>query len=514
MSRKLLKSTSIVAVMTMLSRILGFVRDIIFAALFGAGPMFDAFVIAFKIPNFLRRLFGEGAFAQAFVPVLSDYKINRSEQETRSFISHVEANLGAAALLVVILAEIAAPAVVLIFAPGFSHDPVRLHMARVMLHYTFPYLFFITLVAFSGAVLNTYNHFTVPAMTPILLNVSLIAASAVGAHYSPEPIVFVSIGVMVGGVLQLLLQLPVLAKHKVLVRPKISWQDPGVRRVLKLMLPALFGVSVAQIGLMVDNFFASYLPGGSISWLYYSDRLTYLPLGVIGVALSTVVMPHLSKHHASGDAAAYRGTLNWALRMVLLIGTPASLGLVILAGPILATLMHHGQFDSQDVAMTRLSLMAFAAGLVAFMLIKILASAFYSRQNVKTPVKIAVLALLVNVALNFIFIKPLAHMGLALATTLAAWVNSLLLFSYLWRKRIFLPTAGWAKVLLALVVAAGAMSWFLIYMQAPMITWLHWHLVTAGWHLILLLVAAIGIYIFLLWLMGIRLSVLKASSEL
>ena len=514
MSRKLLKSTSIVAVMTMLSRILGFIRDIVFASLFGAGPMFDAFVVAFKIPNFFRRLFGEGAFAQAFVPVLSDYKVNKTEAEAKSFISHVSANLGAIALLVVIVAEIAAPLIVLIFAPGFAHDPVRLHMTRVMLHFTFPYLFLITLVAFSGAMLNTYNHFTVPAATPILLNVSLIGASAIGAYYSPQPIIVVSIGVLVGGVVQLLVQLPVLAKFKLLVRPHISWRDEGVRRVLKLMLPALFGVSVAQIGLMVDNFFASYLPQGSISWLYYSDRLTYLPLGVIGVALSTVVMPHLSKQFASGDADSYRATLNWALRMVLLIGTPASLGLVLLAGPILATLMHHGHFDGIDVRMTRLSLMAFAGGLVAFMLIKILASAFYARQNIKTPVKIAAFALLVNVVLNFILIKPLAHMGLALATALAAWVNSLFLLTYLWRKKIFTPTAGWAKLLLALLVAACIMAAYLIYMQAPLTSWLQWSILTTVWKLVFLIISAIVIYVFLLWVMGIRLSILKASSGL
>ena len=504
MKLKLLKSTSIVAFFTMLSRLLGFVRDVVFAQFFGAGMAFDAFVIAFKIPNFLRRLFAEGAFSQAFVPVLSDYRANQSHREVRTLIAHVSANLTFIAALVVVLAQLIAPSIVLLFAPGFHSDPARFALTTQMLHITFPYLLFITLVALSGAVLNTYLRFSMPALAPVMLNISLIVVALWWAPRTSTPIMTLCFGVLIGGVLQLLIQLPSLWRLDCLLWPRINWRHPGVRRILALMIPALFGVSVAQIGLLVDNFFASFLPTGSISWLYYSDRLTYLPLGVIGVALSTVVMPHLSRHCAQKDEQLYQKTLDWALRMVVLIGLPASVGLSLLSGPLLVTLIHHGAFNVHDVMMTQQSLVAFSVGLLAFMLIKVLASAFYAREAIRLPVKIAAVALLCNIALNLLLVGSLRHAGLALATALAAWINAMLLLFFLHRQSWYRPTPGWARLLLALIVSASVMAIFLYTQQGALTLWLSYTLAKAVMHLVYMIMMAIVVYIICLYIFGIR----------
>ncbi len=504
MKQKLLRSTSSVAGMTLLSRILGLVRDVILAQVFGAGAGFDAFVIAFKIPNFMRRLFAEGAFSQAFVPVLSEYREKRSPAEVREFISHVAGNLGLIVLLVVAVAELLVPLIVIVFAPGFLHDPIRFGLTRHMLHITFPYLIFITLTAFCGAVLNTFHKFSVPAFAPVLLNVSLISVAWWWAPHAHTPIYVLAWGALIGGVAQLLWQWPFLKRLQVLPWPRVCWRDPGVKRILKLMVPALFGVSVAQLGLLADNFFASFLPAGSISWLYYSDRLTYLPLGVIGVALATVVLPHLSRHHANQSKKHFSQTLDWALRCALLIGLPAAIGLFMLAGPLLVTLIHHGKFNNFDVIMTRRSLMAFAVGLPGFMGVKVLASAFYSQQNIKLPVKIAAVALLINIFLNLLLIHPLAHAGLALATSLAALFNAGVLFIQLLRHKMYQPQSGWALLGLRILLAAAAMVAILWWWPAPLTQWLTWSIAKTIGHLAVVIVfAALG-YFAMLWITGWR----------
>ncbi|MCH9770274.1 MAG: murein biosynthesis integral membrane protein MurJ [Gammaproteobacteria bacterium] len=505
MGRKLLRSTSVVASMTMLSRVLGFIRDMVIAMIFGAGPAFDAFVIAFKIPNFMRRLFGEGAFSQAFVPVLAEYRENRSEREVSEFIGRVAGSLGLVLMLLVIIAEIAAPLIITVFAPGFVHDPTRFTYATTMLHLTFPYLLLIALTAFAGATLNTFNRFAIPAFTPVLLNVALIVAAWFLAPHTTVPIYALAWGVLAGGCIQLALQLPFLRQLKILSRPKVGFRDPGVRRIMKLMVPALYGVSVVQISLLVDNFFASFLPAGSISWLYYSDRLTYLPLGVIGVALATVVLPQLSRQHSSASNAAYSKTLDWSLRLAILIGVPCAVGLFMLAGPLITTLFNHGAFDTKDVLMTRRSLWAFSLGLPGFMLIKVLASAFYSRQNIKTPVKIATIAMIANLILNVILIHPLAHAGLALATSLAAMVNTGLLLMRLIRRQIFKPESGWWLLLLRLVLANAAMGLLICWLKADLQVWLGWHIIQRVWHLAFIIGASVCVYIAMLLLMGLRL---------
>ncbi len=502
---------SIVMSMTLLSRLFGFLRDIILAQMFGATAAFDAFIIAFKIPNFMRRLFGEGAFSQAFIPVLAEYRIHHSGTKVAEFINKVTTVFGLFALLVVVIGEICAPLLVIIFAPGFVHDPTRYHLATRLIQITFPYLFSIALVALAGAILNTFNRFALSAFTPVLLNVILITVAWCWApRVSPDLSIYVlAWGVMISGVVQLLIQIPVLKRLKLLPKFQWHWQETGVRRVMKQLLPALFGVSMAQICLLIDNLFASFLPIGSISWLYYSDRLIYLPLGVIGIALATVVMPNLSQQHHSGSTLSFVTTLDWAIRCAMLMAVPAAIGLFMLAGPILSTLLHHGSFTTQDVWMTRRSLMAFALGLPAFMLIKILASAFYSQQNIRTPVLIAALAIIINLILNFIFIHWLAHAGLALSTSLASWLNAMLLWVFLHKQSQYRLQAGWRRLTIGIVLASSLMALVLWLSCADLSDWLGWNTKQSGWRLILLIVTSIAIYFISLLCCGIRWSYFK-----
>lgn len=501
---RLLRSASVVSGLTLLSRILGFIRDMLLAMVFGAGISFDAFVIAFRLPNFLRRLFAEGAFSQAFVPVLAEYKETKSPEELKQFVSKMQGCLLSALLLIVVLGEILAPVLVSIFAPGFIHDPARFNEALHMLRITFPYILFISWVALLAAIYNTWKRFAVPAFTPVFLNLAMIAAATAFAPYFAKPIYALAWGVFVAGIIQLLWQLPMLAKMGLLFRPRWWQGDSGVIRVLKLIVPALFGVSVAQLGLLIDNIFASYLPAGSISWLYFSDRFTFFPLGVIGVALSTVVLPQLSTQFAKKDKLGSQKTLDWALRMVLLLGLPAAAGLAILAGPILATLIHRGAFNAHDVVMTRMSLMAFAVGLPSFMLVKILASAFYSTQNIKTPVKIAFVALIINLALNVLLVGPMKHVGLALATAVASWVNTGLLWVGLRKREQLVAGHQWLWWLPRLVVATAVMAVVLVLFTGPLQAWLDWHLWARTWHLLAALGLGMVVYTGLWVLMGLR----------
>lgn len=504
MSKKLLKSTAVVGSFTLLSRLFGFLRDIILAQVFGAGAAFDAYLVAFKIPNFLRRLFADGALSQALVPVLSASHAEKSPEEVREFIQRMMGSLGLVVLLLVGIVEILSPWIVLIFAPGFFDDPTRFTLASHMLRITFPYLFFISLIALSGAVLNTFHRFSLPAFTPVLLNITLISVAWWWAPNTTQPIYTLAWGVMLGGVLQLLIQLPALYRLKMLSWPKLGFRHSGVLRVMKLMVPALFGVSVVQISLLVDNVFASFLPAGSISWLYYSNRLVYFPVGVISVALATVVMPYLSRDHAKQSGERFSATMDWALRWVLLLGVPAAVGLLMLAGPMLATLIQHGAFTNRDVIMTRESLWAFAVGVPAFMLIKVLASGFYAKQNIRTPVKVAAIATATNIIFNAALILPLAHAGLALATSLSSILNAGLLFYLLVHNKIYQPRAGWGRLLLRISVAVIFMGLALWYFSPHINAWLAWDLAARVWHLSLLIALGSGIYFACLWISGLR----------
>ena len=500
---RLLRSTSVVAGMTLLSRILGFVRDVVLAQIFGAGPAMDAFVLALKLPNFMRRLFGEGAFAQAFVPVLSDLK-SKDPDAVHQFMSRIAGTLGLTVMLLVALAELATPMIVSIFAPGFSGHGIRYQLSVHMLHITFPYLLLIVLTAFSGAILNCYNHFSIPAFTPVLLNISFIAVAWFWAPHASTPIYVLAWGMLIGGAAQLGIQIPILIRKKLLPRPMLGFSDPQVRRVMRMMVPALFGVSVAQISLLIDNFFASYLPEGSISWLYYSDRLTYLPLGVIGVALATVVLPSLSRHHASDNQKAYSKTLAWALRIECLVGVPAAVALFILAGPILTTLIHYGAFNVHDVKMTMLSLKAFSIGLPAFMLIKVLASAFYSRKDIRTPVKIAAFSVVFNIGLNMLLIHPLRHAGLALSTAIAASINASLLVTLLLKRGFFDAGKGWALYFSRLLLANIVMGFVIWWSAGTLARWLQWSLMQRVEHLLLIIVLGVLSYLLTLLATGLK----------
>jgi putative peptidoglycan lipid II flippase len=458
----LLRSLSTVGGHTLLSRVLGFVRDLVFAQVFGASADTDAFFVAFKIPNFLRRLFAEGAFATAFVPVLSEYRSTRDYATLKAFVDHVAGTLGLVLLVVSLVGVVAAPLVVSLFAIGWVVDgeTTKLALAADMLRLTFPYLFFISLAAFAGGILNAHDRFAVPAFTPVLLNVALIGAALWLAPQMAQGIFALAWGVFVAGILQFTFQLPFLGRLRLLPHPRPDFSDPGVRRVLKLMVPALFAVSVTQINLLLDTVLASFLETGSISWLYYSDRLMEFPLGILGVALSTVILPRLSRRQAEAASEAFRRELDWGLRVAVTLGVPAAVGLVLLAGPMIATLFQSDLFDARDVAMAERSLMAYAVGLQAFILIKVLAPGFYARQDTRTPVRIGVIAMAANMVFNLLLIFPLQHAGLALATSLSAYLNAWLLLRALRRAGVYTALPGWPRQ--GLQVAAGALAMALV----------------------------------------------------
>ena len=474
----LLGSSFVVSIGTMLSRVLGLARDVVLANLLGAAPNADAFFVAFKIPNFLRRLFAEGAFSQAFVPVLTETREQGSHEAVRHLVDRVAGVLGGSLFVLTALAMVMAPWVALIFAPGFSRDVAKLALTADLIVWTFPYLFLISLTGFCGAILNTYGRFAVPAYTPVLLNLSLITAAVVWAPAMPEPAMGLAIGVTLAGVVQLLFQLPSLRALKLTPRPVWDTKDKGVKKILMLMVPALFGVSVSQINLLFDTVLASLLPDGSVAWLYYSDRLTELPLGVFAIAIATVILPTLSALNTRAEPEEFSQTLAWAMRNVLLIAVPATVALWLLAEPILATLFQYGAFTDRDVEMAAASLRAYTVGLGGFMLIKVLAPGYYARQDMKTPVKIGIIAMVSNMVLNVLFVFPLmwyfemGHVGLALATSVSAWINAGLLYLGLRRGGISLTGVFEAKFVARLVVAVSLMGIAVSMMSPAVSLWL------------------------------------------
>ncbi|NCA69225.1 MAG: murein biosynthesis integral membrane protein MurJ [Sphingobacteriia bacterium] len=489
---------------TFLSRVLGFVRDLVVARIFGADAGTDAFFVAFKIPNFMRRLFAEGAFSMAFVPILNEYKQTRGRTALKAYIDAVAGTLGAVLLLVTLLGILGAPLLILLFAPGFIQEPSQLALATEMLRLTFPYLLFISLTAFAGGILNTYERFGIPAFTPVLLNISLILCAVYLAPLMERPIVALAWGVLIAGVAQLAFQLPFLARLDLLPRPRLALKDPGVRKTMKLMVPALLGVSVGQISLLLDTLLASFLVTGSISWLYYSDRLMEFPLGILAVALATVILPRLSQRHAAADPVAFSHTMDWALRWVLLLGVPCAVGLLVLAGPLIATLFFSGAFGAHDVQMARLSLMAYAIGLVGFMGIKVLAPGYYARQDMRTPVRIAVIALVVNMVFNLILMLPFGHAGLATATTIAALTNASLLLHGLLRARIFQPSAIWIGLLIKALIANLLMGLLVWYGAGATADWFDLDLGERIWRLLMWILIGAAVYATTLLALGIR----------
>lgn len=453
--------------MTFVSRILGFVRDMIFARFFGADEGTDAFFIAFKIPNFLRRLFAEGAFAQAFVPVLSEYREKGSREALKIFIDRTGGTLAIVLIVVTLLGVVSAPLLIMVFAPGFLWQGDRYELTVELLRITFPYLFFISSTAFAGSILNTFGRFAVPAFTPVFLNICLIAAAIWLAPMMEQPVIALAWGVFVAGAVQLAFQFPSLIRLGLVPRLKPGFSDPGVRRIVQLMLPAIFGVSVTQINLLFDTLIASFLVAGSVSWLYYSDRLVEFPLGVFGIALATVILPNLSRRHAEKDSGAFSSVLDWGLRWVLIIGLPSAFGLMLLAEPILSTLFQYDEFSVNDVVMAGKSLMAYSLGLVGFILVKVLVPGFTSRQDTRTPVRFGVIAMLSNMVLNVILVFQFAHAGLALATSLSAFLNASLLLRRLLKLEVYRPRAGWRVFGARLILANGLMVAVLYHFVNP-----------------------------------------------
>jgi len=501
----LLRTLATVSGLTLLSRILGFVRDFVIARTFGAGMMTDAFFVAFRLPNLLRRLFAEGAFSQAFVPILAEYRNRRGEHETKSLVDRVGSVLFLALVVVSTLGMVAAPVLIALTAPGFSADVEKFQLTVELTRITFPYILFMSLVALAAGILNTWSRFALPAFTPVLLNLSFIGMALFAAPWFDPPVLALAWAVLLGGALQLAIQLPALAKIGMLPRFDPIWRDEGVQRVLKLMAPAVLGVSVAQISLLINTVFASFLETGSVSWLYYADRLMEFPAGLLGAALGTILLPSLAKSHANRTSEEFSALLDWGLRLTLLLTLPASLALALLAIPLLATLFQYGAFAAVDVLRTREALVAYSIGLTGLILVKVLAPGFYARQDIRTPVKIALVTLALTQMMNFAFVGWLKHAGLALSIGLASCFNAAMLWRGLRNRGVYLPQAGWGKFmlkLLAALIVLGSVLWFASAGDAK------WLTMSGNQRLLQLtavVLAGLVSYFATLWLLGFRL---------
>lgn len=507
----LLKSTFIVSLNTLISRFLGLARDVVMANYFGASKATDAFFIAFKLPNFLRRLFGEGAFSQAFVPVLTEYKVQRERAEVEDLVQHTAGTLGGVLLLLCTLVMLAAPLVVMGIAVGYINQPDKLALTTDMFRVTFPYILFISLTALSAGVLNSYGKFAIPAFTPILLNLCLIGAAIWLSPYFAEPVKALAWGVLLAGLLQLGFQLPFLRQLGFLRWPRWGWRHSGVRRIMQLMLPGIVGSSVMQINLMFDILIATFLMTGSITWLYYADRMLEFPLGVFGIALATVILPSLSHKHAEKDPHGFSHMLDFAMRWVLLIGVPASVALFYLAVPLLGTLLQHGGYSAEDTDMSVLALRAYSFGLFAHMMVKILAPGYFARQDTRTPMKIGLIAVASNMVLNVVFVVGMnwlemtgVHAGLALATACSGIINAGLLWWGLHRKQIFQARPGWLKLFIQVGIASAAMLGVLMMILQQLPNWYDLPLGNQVGGLLVLVLAGMGSYFASLWIMGIR----------
>jgi putative peptidoglycan lipid II flippase len=508
---KLALKTSVVSGMTLISRVLGLVRDIVFARYFGASLVMDAFLVAQRIPNMLRRFFAEGAFSAGFIPVMARYREQHDHEEARDFVDAVAGTFGIVLFLVTLLGVIVSPLLVLIVAPGFIGDGGDFDLAALMLRFTFPYLLFVSLTAFAGGILNTYGRFGVPAFTPVILNVVLIAAAVWVSPMLEQPVMALAYAIFVAGVCQLLFQLPFLAQIHAFPRPIWAPRHEGVRRAFRLMVPAIFGSSVAQINVLLGGIIASLLPIGSISYLYFSDRLMEFPLGLFGIALATVTLPTLSRLWASDDKTEFSQTLDWSMRLAMLIVVPAAAGLIVLSGPLIATMFYGGIFDARSVGMTSLALRAYAVGLIGFSFVKILAPAFFAREDTRTPVRVALIALSVNLLLSIAsawyltsvdFAGP--HVGLAGATSVAAILNAALLYRGLRKDGVMHHSAGWMSLLARVVAANAAMCAVLVQLHRPLEWWLGVGLSNRVYWLCVSVIAGGVAYFLALLILGMR----------
>ncbi|MFC4159457.1 murein biosynthesis integral membrane protein MurJ [Chitinimonas lacunae] len=505
----LLKTLARTSSMTMLSRVLGLVRETLNSHLFGAGAAMDAFNVAFRLPNLLRRIFAEGAFSQAFVPILAQYKTQRGDDAARELIAHVAGLLTLVLALVTLLGVVGAPLIVLLSAQGFSSQPEKFALTVELTRWTFPYILLISLSSLAGSILNTWNRYSVPAFTPALLNIAFIGCALALAPHLDQPIFALAIGLLLGGVAQLLFQLPYLRQIRMLPLPRLNLRDPGVWQVLKQMGPAIFGVSVSQISILINTNFASHLPTGSLSWMAYADRLMELPTGVLGVALGTILLPSLAKLRSQGAEDDYSALLDWGLRLCWLLALPATVALAVIAEPLVSTLYQSGHFRLFDSQMTQRALLGYAVGLMGLIVIKVLAPAYYARQNMRTPVLIGIATLIVTQALNLLFVfGPLRlpgweHAGLSLAISLGACFNAALLYVGLRRSGVYRPQPGWVGFAGRLLVAVTVMIVVLLLAQHGLGDWQTDRLVRVG-KLALLVTLGAAAYFGALGLLGFR----------
>lgn len=509
-SPSLHRATGIVGGMTLLSRVLGFVREIMLATAFGAGAAMDAFLVALQIPNFGRRMFAEGAFSQAFVPVFTETRARDGHAASREMVAVVMGTLGGVLSLITLLGCLAAPVLVWAFASGFAGDAGKEALAAGLLRWTFPYLMFISLTSMAGGILNACGRFALPAFTPVILNLCLIASAFVG----DGGVQVLAYAVFLAGVLQFAVQLPALRQLGLLPRPRWAWGDGRVRRIVALMGPVLVGSSVAQISLLINSNLSTHFGDGSVSWLYYANRLMEFPLGIFGIAIGTAILPALAAQHALADAerqARFSATLDWALRAILVIGLPAAFGMVLAAAPLVAAIYGHGRFSAEDVRMTTWALWAYGAGFMGFSLVKVLVPGFYARQETRLPVRYAITGLVAGMAFSlalFVAHRAMgfagAHVGLAISTSLTAWVNALLLYRRLRADGIYVPGAGWGRFTLRVLLATLAMSTTIVLFHQPIADWLALGPWVRGLRLLALIAAAMAAYFGTLLALGLR----------
>lgn len=511
MHRRFLRNTAVVGSLTFLSRVTGVLRDMVYLIMFGAGPLMDAFLVAYKIPNFLRRLTAEGAFSQAFVPVISEYRVRREHAEVQGLVAGVAGVFGSVLFVVAAAGAIAAPVLAFLFAPGFRDDMGRFDLTVEMLRFTFPYIFFISLVALGSGVLNSYGRFAMPAFNQVLLNIVMIVAAGVVAPYFEKPHLVIAAGVLVAGVVQLVALFPSMHALGLLPRPRFDRAHEGVKRIARLMLPGIFGSSVAQVSLLLDTIIASFLMVGSVTWMYAADRLVEFPMGVFAIALATVILPGLSSHHATESREKFNATLDWALRLTVTIATPAAVGLLMLAGPLVATLFGYGKFDDRDVLMCSYALMAYSLGLIGFSLVKVLAPGYFARQDTKTPVKVGIIALSVNMGFNLAVVVPahlagfpVPHALLALSTGLSALLNATLLYRGLRLRGVYTPSGNWRRLLPQVLFASAAMAAFLWWISGDWSAWNGLGAADKAWRMTLAVAGGAGVYFAALGLAGLR----------
>ncbi|MCY4149641.1 MAG: murein biosynthesis integral membrane protein MurJ [Gammaproteobacteria bacterium] len=510
MSSKIIKSVSTVGLMTLLSRITGLIRDIIFASILGDKAAADVFFVAFRIPNFFRRILGEGALSAAFVPVFTDYRMHRTREDVSSFLQLMLGRFGLLLLAISAIGVAGAPLLVSIVAAGFLDDPEKFNAAVSATRITFPYLFFISLVAVAAGMLNTCGRFAAPAATPILLNLCLIGAAVLLVPRVSSSPSALAVGVVAAGVVQLAFQVPFIRREGLTIRPRVVAKPEdkagldGVKKVGKLIIPAIYGVSVAQVSVFINTILASFLVTGSISWLYYADRLMEFPVGVFGIALSTVILPHLSRIRHATSGNAFSSSLDWASRWVVLICIPAMIGLVMLAEALVATIFYHGGFTTNGVRMTALGLIAFSVGMPAIVMVKVHAAGFFAHEDTRTPVKVAMYAMGLNIVFCLILVMPLKHVGLALATSLSMFFNSAWLFLLLRRKKLYRPEPGWLVFLCRCIVACLLMGIFLWLFRGNTGLWIELSIADRAMRLLGLILVAGIIYILALLLSGLR----------